>query len=113
MKNLSHRSVSGIKVQNFIKKSGNPGFCDYHITFSSHIAEDMESAEIRNGIGSFCSMMTQTPKVLMDSEFLTVNGELLISVVTPDNVLEHGKEERLLERFRVISEKITEGEEIK
>ena len=109
--NLSHSSLSGVKVQNLLKKSENVNFCDYHITFSSHIHEDMETEEIRNSIGKFCSIMTQTPKVLIDSEFFTVGNGLFISLVTPDSVLEDGKEEQILTAFQNISEKILKGEE--
>ena len=67
----------------------------------------MNDSVIQNSIGILQSLVTQTPRVIMDSEFFLSDGNLLISLVTPDNVFPEGMENRLLHEFAMLAEKIT------
>lgn len=98
----SHTGISGIKIQKILKKQNH--YCDYHITFSSHIGIDMNDSVIQKSIGSLQSITTQTPRVMMDSEFFLSDGNLLLSLVTPDGIMK--KEEALLHEFTMLAEKI-------
>lgn len=104
----SHIGISGIKIQKILKKQNH--YCDYHITFSSHIGIDMNDSAIHQSIGILQSITTQTPRVLMDSEFFLSDGKLLISLVTPDGVLK--KEELLLQKLTALAEKITKENQL-
>ncbi len=101
----AHTGISGMKIQKILKKQNH--YYDYHVTFSSHIGIDMNDSVIQNSIGILQSLVTQTPRVIMDSEFFLSDGNLLISLVTPDNVFPEGMENRLLHEFAMLAEKIT------
>ena len=88
---LEHRAFSGIKVQQLCggDASGN-------VTFSSHIHIDLGTDQIRQAFGELSYIYTETPNVVMDSEFFRCGDKMLLNLSTPDGVLPEGTEERLI-----------------
>lgn len=99
----THNAISGIKVQNMVKNSGYP----FHVTFSSHIGIDMNDEIMKNCIGNFESIITQTPKVIMDSEFFLSDENLIVSLVTPDNMLDKDTENNLISNLIALFDEIS------
>lgn len=105
LNDCNHTGISGIRIQKLLKRNNH--YCDYHITFSSHIHIDMNDSIMKNSIGILKHIITQTPRVMMDSEFFLSDGNLLISLVTPDDVLPDGMEQAILHEFILLAEMIT------
>ena len=88
---LEHRAFSGIKVQQL-----GGGDVSGNVTFSSHIHIDLGTDQIRQAFGELSYIYTETPNVVMDSEFFRCGNKMLLNLSTPDGVLPEGTEERLI-----------------
>lgn len=93
---LKHISFSGIKVQQLYSKLRGTDALSGNVTFSSHIHININDEIIKCAFGEQYLIYTETPNVVMDSEFFRSGDHISINLSTPQGYLPEGTEERLI-----------------
>lgn len=109
---VSHRHFSGIKVQQIYSEQGGKNVINGNVTFSSHIHVNLCDDTIKRAFGSLSAIYTETPNVVMDSEFFMCGNDIIINLSTPKGSLPDGIENAILsEIVSAADELINEAEQ--
>ena len=108
---INHRHFSGIKVQQMYSEKTGRNVISGNVTFSSHIHIDICSKVIKKAFGNISLIYTETPNVIMDSEFFRCGDEIIINLSTPDGCLPKCTEEKMLSEIISAAEELINAAE--
>lgn len=92
----SHASFSGIKVQQLCSEINKINAVSGNVTFSSHIHININTDLIQKAFGEQYIIYTETPNVIMDSEFFKSGDKIIMNLSTPCGYLPPKTEEQII-----------------